>query len=111
MDVTGAQHCIDDLARESIYIRHDGMVSNENAGNLLTVDSLMWGQARRMYSNLSNALQEKEDARLRRRYSDCAPEIANRQLARLNSCAGPTSGKWLAAFLRLGGRCSMMGHS
>ena len=98
VDITGAQHCIDQLAERSIFVRHDGKVVMESGGQLLTIHNLLWGQAHRMYATLSGALQQKDQELLRHKYSLRTEEVANRQLARLNSCGGITSGKWLAAF-------------
>ena len=98
VDRSGAQFCIDQLREESIFIRYDGGIVAENVDNPLMVSHLLWGQARRMYAKLSDALQQRDEQHLRLCYSLNSPEMAARQVARLNSCAGVTSGKWLAAF-------------
>lgn len=59
----------------------------------LTIDCVLWGQARKLHSFVLNALGSHDEQQLR----DLLVHD-ERQLARLNSCSGLVAGRWLSMF-------------
>ena len=94
IDVAGFQCGLDKLRESGIFIHVDGSLSSSmpmDGG--LTVDTILWGQARKLYATLLNSLEDQKEQQLRELLAH-----DERQLARLSSCSGPVAGKWLGMF-------------
>ena len=86
----GIHQYFDLLRVRGIYLGVDGSVHDELPAHPMTGLSILWGQARKMYGVISRKLQHHVELNLRDRYVG-----APRNLARLNSCSGNVSSKWL----------------
>ena len=92
IDFSGIQWCLDSLANQGLRIAVDGTIKHDVSPTyLMTPETILWGQAQKLYGKFSDALQRLDDVHLRDRLATGPP----RHLARLNSCTGQTSGKWL----------------
>ena len=89
----GIYQCLDKLRGRGIHLGTDGLVHDEAPTYPMNGQSILWGQVRKMHGIISRRLQHFAELDLRDRY------IADpRSLARLSSCSGNVSGKWLQAF-------------
>ena len=94
IDVAGLQCGLDKLRESGIFIRVDGTLSPSiplDGG--ININTILWGQARKLYATLLNSLEERKEQQLREVLAH-----DERQLARLNSSSGPIAGKWLGMF-------------
>lgn len=100
INTSGVDECLRMLVEKQIYIGSDGVVVRGAKPTCCIASSLiLWGLARKMFSSISLELQREVAANLRNTYESCFdPVEKKRQLAKLNSCAGPVSGKWLKLF-------------
>ena len=95
IDFSGIQWCLQALNQRNLYVAVNGtIVHGDPPANLITLYSILWGQSRKLYGKFSDVLQSIDEQDLRDKLSTGPP----RHLARLNSCSGQTSGKWLSAF-------------
>ena len=94
LDLSGVQWCMDALAAQNVFIRFDvSVVRGEQPSCLLSAGMVPWGQARKLHTVCLDALQLQSRASLREQFSD-----SERDLARLHSCTGEVSSKWLTEF-------------
>ena len=94
MDTGGVTHCLDALAGQGVHVRHDGVVvAGAAPATRIAAETLLWGQARKVHHALLDALESSSHDALRARVGD-----SKRDLARLSSCAGPVSSRWLTQF-------------
>ena len=94
LDLSGVQWCMDALAARNVFIRFDGaVVAGVQPSCLLNAEMVPWGQARKLHAACFDALQLQSLASLREQLSHL-----ERDLARLHSCTGDVSSKWLTEF-------------
>lgn len=95
IDTSGSAHCLASLSQRGISIRWDGeVVTASDNCRKMTPESILWSQARKLFSPIMQSIQKQELLKLQQRhYGDL------RELARLRSCLGDTSGRWLDAYL------------
>ena len=94
VDTSGAMVCLELLAHDGIYILADGTIkTGSKPDGCVSGHALLWGQARKMHTILSDVLQAKNETIMR---DMLAGDL--RQLSRLNSSSGPCAGKWLDSF-------------
>ena len=85
---------MDALAQRSVHVRSDGVVVNgAPPGRSIAPEALARGQARKIHAALSDALQSAASCSLQTCFAD-----SERDRARLASCSGPVSGRWLTEF-------------
>ena len=96
IDLKGVESCLSLLREESIYIGADGSVSGVVPSVQLSPFRILWGRAKKMYGAISSALESIASDRLRLAYDTY--DDPHRQIAKLNSCCGSVSGKWLQGF-------------
>ena len=94
VDLSGVACCMHNLQALNIYLRFDGaVISGERPSTLLAPEDFLWTQARKLHSSLLDAVQGNFETTLRFNYA-----ASERDLARLNSCCGPVSSRWLTEF-------------
>ncbi|CAK0833046.1 unnamed protein product, partial [Prorocentrum cordatum] len=94
VDLGGVAHCLTALAQRGVHVRPDcTVVCGAPPASSLEPSSLLWGQARKLHGALLEALQSTLHEALRARYFG-----SQRDLARLQSCAGSVSSRWLTEF-------------
>ena len=94
LDLSGAARCLDALRERGVFVRFDGTVVSGIAPSAqLRVESIAWGQSRKLYSALCEPLQVQAFASLQAHLAQ-----SERDLARLLSCSGDVSGRWLTEF-------------
>ena len=99
IDLGGVQSCLNELANCGIHVGSDGAIWQSMAPpNPFNNDTLLWGRAIKIFGKLSSVLEERAGLHLRADYG-IDNHNGKRQLAKLNSCTGKASGKWLQAFL------------
>ena len=93
-DSSGVEHCLTALQQRGIHIRFDGsVVVGDRPADALNVKQVLWGQARKLHTAILDSLAQQEESQLRSLY-----EGRQRDLARLSSCSGGVSSRWLTEF-------------
>ena len=93
-DSSGVEHCLAALQQRGIHSRLDGtVVLGARPADALDVKQLLWGQSRKLHATILDFLAQQEELHLRGLY-----EGRQRDLARLNSCSGDISSRWLTDF-------------
>ena len=100
LDLAGVQWCLDALAERQVFVRFDGsVVSGARPSSVLEACALPWGQARKLHSGILDALQLQALSSLRGRFVHGLGDAGSeRALARLHSCTGEVSSRWLTEF-------------
>ena len=100
LDLAGVQWCLDALAERQVFVRFDGsVVSGARPSSVLEACALPWGQARKLHSEILDALQLQALSSLRERFVHGLGDAGSeRALARLHSCSGEVSSRWLTEF-------------
>ena len=97
INISGISCCLRRLREIGIFVRSDGaVITGVEPPELLQPKQVAWGQARKMYTSLLDATQSKLEKDVRVTIAGNAG--SERELARLNSCSGPVSSRWLTEF-------------
>ena len=90
LNLGGVERCLSTLRESGIYVAFDGSVSTGVVPpQQLAAQRIPWGQVLKFHSRLLAAMESIQETSLRAMLSE-------RQLARLNGCSGPVSGRWLS---------------